>query len=537
MHKTIALLLGTAALGLAALVPSGDAQTTFTTTRIISGAARPVWVGAPPGDKERLFVVEQNTRLIRIFKNGAFNVAPFLNVSTLASFNNERGLLSMAFHPNYAENGYFFINYTALNGATNVARLKVSSDPDVGDFASGIVILNIPQPFANHNGGNLVFGPDGYLYIGTGDGGSGGDPGCRAQNPNELLGKMLRIDVDTIDTTGIYGIPSTNPFVGNPAYKPEIWQVGLRNPWRYSFDRVTGDMYIGDVGQDQREEISFQPAGVGGINYGWKVLEGNVCFSTAACAPGTPSCGSSVYTAPIHTYNHGVGGICSVTGGVVYRGCAIPDLQGTYFFADFCSSAIWSFRYDGATVTEFRNQTAALAPGGGLSITGITHFGEDADGELLIVDSNGGEVFKVIPVSAPAQPCPTLEANWGVVSASSGGTQTLDLNMGAASAGSFYLLAGSVSGTSPGFPLDGQVLPLNPDFYTLITVGSPNQPPLANSLGVLNGAGQATMSFGLPAGVASPSDVGLVLHHAAAVISPLGVVTSTSNAVAVKLVP
>ncbi len=537
MKKTLGLLVAFATLGLSAFTPSADAQTPITTTRIISGAARPVWVGAPAGDRERLFVVEQNTRLIRIFKNGAFNATPFLNVSTVASFNNERGLLGLAFHPNYAQNGYFFVNYTGLNGATNIVRVKVSSDPDVADFSSGLVILNISQPFSNHNGGNIVFGPDGLLYIGMGDGGSANDPGCRAQNPAELLGKMLRIDVDTIDATGSYGIPPSNPFVGQPQYRPEIWQVGQRNPWRFSFDRLTGDMYIGDVGQDAREEISFQPAGVGGINFGWKVLEGNSCNSTASCAPGTPPCGSPVYTAPIHTYNHGVGGICSVTGGVVYRGCAIPDLQGTYFFADFCSSAIWSLRYDGATVTQFTNRTASLAPGGGLNIQSITHFGEDADGELLIVDSNGGEVFKVIPNGVAPVACPPLVADQGVVPISTGGTQSLSLFVGAAHAGKLYFLIGSASGTAPGIVLDGQLLPLNIDTYTLLTAANPNQPPLGNSLGLLDGNGAASMTFSLPAGAVSPAAVGLVLHHAVAVLSPATSVDLASNAVSIELIP
>jgi hypothetical protein len=235
----------------------------------------------------------------------------------------------------------------------------------------------------------MQFGPkDGYLYIGTGDGGSEGDPGNRSQDPGLLLGKMLRIDVDDGNP---YTNPPTNPFYGPGDPLDEIWALGLRNPWRWSFDRLTGDMYIGDVGQDQREEIDFQSAAsTGGENYGWRCMEGFRCTGLTGC-----TCNDPGLTLPIYEYTHSVG--CAVMGGYVYRGNAVPDLQGTYFFADYCSNKIWSFRYDGTTVTDFMDRTAELAPGGGLSISSIVSFGEDAWGEMYICDSSGGELFKIVP--------------------------------------------------------------------------------------------------------------------------------------------
>jgi hypothetical protein len=278
-----------------------------------------------------------------------------------------------------------------------VVRYRVSAaDPDVADPGSAFTIIGpITQPFSNHNGGGIEFGPDGYLYIGMGDGGSGGDPSCYAQRGDSLLGKMLRLDVDGGSP---YAIPPTNPYVNDPAFRDEIWAIGLRNPWRFSFDRHNGDLYIGDVGQNAIEEISFQAGGTpGGVNFGWKIMEGTACFSTANCAATVPRCNDPLLRLPIHEYTHSQG--CSVTGGYVYRGCAIPDLRGTYFFADYCSHTIWSFRYAGGSLTDLRVRTAELAPGGGLTIDFITSFGVDARGELYII--GGGEVFRVLP-RAPA---------------------------------------------------------------------------------------------------------------------------------------
>jgi len=368
--------------------------TPLTTVRVASGLVRPIGVFHAPGDTDRIFIIEKQGR-IRILKNGALLSTPFLDVDSItgggtSSFS-EQGLLGLAFHPDYANNGLFYINHTNNSGSTVIAEYSVSANPDIADANSRRQLLVIAQPFSNHNGGWIEFGPDGYLYIGMGDGGSAGDPGNRAQDiTNQLLGKILRIDVDGNNSSnGQYGIPASNPFVGTTG-DDEIWAYGLRNPWRNAFDRETGDLWIADVGQNAWEEIDFQPASSsGGENYGWRCYEGSVAFNTSGCGP------SSNYVFPIHVYSHSQG--CSVTGGRVYRGCRMPENHGAYFFADYCSSNIWSLRYDGHNVFDFQNRTAELAPGGGLNITSITSFGEDANGELYICDQNGGEVFMIVP--------------------------------------------------------------------------------------------------------------------------------------------
>jgi len=355
---------------------------------VVNGLARPVQVVAAPGDYSRIFIVEQrsgSTGRIKIFNldTNTLNSTPFLSLSVSTS--SEQGLLGLAFHPNYAQNGYFYINYTGTNNDTYITRYTVSGNPDVADSGSAYTIMTIDQPYANHNGGWLGFSPiDGYLYIGTGDGGSGGDPGNRAQDiTDQPLGKMLRIDVDGGSP---YAIPASNPFVGVTG-DDEIWAYGVRNPWRCDFDDETGDLWIGDVGQNAYEEITFQPASsAGGENYGWRCYEGNNSYNTSGCD------NSSTMTFPVWEYSHSYG--CSVTGGVMYRGSAIPDLQGTYFFADYCYSSIWSFRYDGSSTYDYQTRTSELAPSSG-SISSISGFGEDAAGEIYICDLNG-EVFRIV---------------------------------------------------------------------------------------------------------------------------------------------
>jgi len=370
---------------------NSDESAVIRTEKIVSGLARPVFLTSPPGDSTRLFIVEQHTAQIKIVKGRAVLDTPFLNIDNVViDTGNERGLLGLAFHPLYETNGYFYVQYTNNDGDSVIARFSVSDNPDRADPNSSLIVLTVPQPFANHNGGMIAFGPnDGYLYIGMGDGGSAGDPENRAQNDGELLGKMLRIDVDGELP---YGVPPDNPHVGEGDPLDEIWAKGLRNPWRFSFDRGNGDLYIADVGQNTYEEIDFQlSTSNGGENYGWRLMEGMHCFNPPGdCDPGD-------MTYPIHEYTH-VGNPfrCSVTGGYVYRGNAIPDLQGTYFFADFCSDQIWSFRYDGATLTELTDRTSELAPGNGLSLESISSFGEDDTGELYILDLNG-EIFKICP--------------------------------------------------------------------------------------------------------------------------------------------
>jgi glucose/arabinose dehydrogenase len=375
------------------LVFQGGLQATqLTTVRVASGLSAPVFVTSPPGDFDRLFIVEQTGR-IRILTGGEVLPNPFLDISDNVSYGGERGLLGLAFHPDYTDNGFFYVNYTDNDGNTVIARFSVSDDPNLADPSSDATILTIDQPYGNHNGGMIAFGPqDGYLYIGMGDGGSGGDPENRAQDDGQLLGKLLRIDVDG----GFpYAIPPDNPFAGPGDPLDEIWAKGLRNPWRFSFDRETYDLYIGDVGQNLWEEIDFQPAASqGGENYGWRLMEGNHCYNPPSdCDPGG-------LTYPIYEYSHGGSPFrCSITGGYVYRGSAIPDLAGTYFFADYCSNQIWSFRYVDGDITEFTDRTDELDPGSGMSIDDISSFGQDANGELYIIDL-GGEVFKIVPVES-----------------------------------------------------------------------------------------------------------------------------------------
>ncbi len=385
---------------LGAVIALGSPASAIRTERVASGLNMPIFVTAP-ADDSRLFIVEQRG-VIKILENGVVLPTPFLDIDALIpnpGTNDERGLLGLAFDPGYASNGRFFVYYYGLANQTVIARYLVSGNPDVADPFSAQIVYTVNQPATNHNGGTIAFGPlDGYLYLGQGDGGGSGDANNRAQNPLDPLGKFVRLDVS--GPSG-YTVPPSNPFVGNPAYLSEIWALGVRNPYRYSFDRLTGDLWVADVGQSLWEEIDFQSAASpGGENYGWRLMEGNHCFNPPTGCEAIPG-----LTDPIHEYSHSLG--CSVTGGYVYRGAAIPDLAGTYFFADYCSGTIWSMRYDGANVSEFTDRTAQLAPGGGLSIQSISGFGEDGFGELYVVDrgtSTTGEVYKILPeVSATGE--------------------------------------------------------------------------------------------------------------------------------------
>ncbi len=399
-------------LGIAALVlaVAGIAQgaTLLTTTRVASGLTLPVYATAPPGD-DRLFIVEQrgtgNRGRIKILKNGVVLPKAFLTTGVLAT-GNEQGLLGLAFAPDYATSGKFYIHYNDSAGTTRLARYTVSANPDTANPV-GTVIYSVAQPFSNHNGGWIAFGPDGYLWMGLGDGGSANDPGDRAQNLNVPLGKMLRFDVSGALAVGA----PDNPFFGPTTGLDEIWAFGLRNPWRDSFDRLTGDLIIGDVGQDAIEEIDFAPASQSqgkGWNYGWRCYEGSsvrLSSLTTPCGSCTnPSC---VFHFPAFEYNHTLGR-CSVTGGYVYRGCAIPDLQGTYFLADYCGNQIYSGRFVNGLLTGVTDRAAELDPPGTVSIGTVTSFGEDSKGELYIVDQ-GGEIFKIVPRTGVAESdMPTL---------------------------------------------------------------------------------------------------------------------------------
>jgi glucose/arabinose dehydrogenase len=414
----------------------------LTTIRVASDLNRPIYCTAPPGDS-RLFIIEQRG-VIKILQNGVVLPLPFLDIDALipnVTGNDERGLLGLAFHPNYAQNGFFYVNYINLGSDTIIARFHVSADPNRADSLSAQQVMFIDQPFTNHNGGHLAFGPDNYLYIGMGDGGSAGDPQGNGQRDDTMLGKMLRIDINgddfPADPNRNYAIPPTNPFVGAGNPLDEIWSKGLRNPYRWSFDRLTGDLYIADVGQGCWEEINFQAGGVaGGQNYGWVIMEGLHCYIPAQGC--NPSC-TPQHILPIHEYSHSEAGFsCSVTGGYSYRG-SIPSIQGRYFFADFCSNQIYSFRYTGGAVTELTNRTAELAPGGGLSITGIAGFGEDANGELYIVDRDAGttgEVYKVVDPTSGVDPVPAPQARFEVSPATPNPfTDAIDFDIHTAAAG------------------------------------------------------------------------------------------------------
>ena len=344
---------------------------------IALGLEDPVYLTHAGDGSGRLFIVEQAGR-IRVLQDGALRKTPFLDIARVIKSGGERGLLSIAFHPEFAETGFLYLNYTERDGDTVVARYSVSAEPDRADPGSALRIISIDQPFSNHNGGQLQFGPDGYLYVGMGDGGWAGDPGNRAQNPRSLLGKMLRLDVDA---AGGYAIPPDNPFAATTGAAPEIWALGLRNPWRFSFDRLTGDLYIGDVGQNKWEEIDFQPAvSQGGENYGWRIVEGAHCFNPAT------ACARERLTAPAYEYSQSEG--CSVTGGYVYRGPTLAELAGTYFFADYCAGTIWGLARDAGGAWA---RTTILETG-----FSVSSFGEDEAGELYVLDYSGGRVLQFV---------------------------------------------------------------------------------------------------------------------------------------------
>ncbi|NUM55352.1 MAG: PQQ-dependent sugar dehydrogenase [Candidatus Hydrogenedentes bacterium] len=357
---------------------------------VASGFDDPVFLTAPPNDPTRLMVLEQSTGRIMLIKNGSPVGTPYLDIDNrVTDDGGEQGLLGMAFHPEYAKNRYIFVSYIDNNGNTRIERYKARKSFDAVKKKTRAKILFVEQPFSNHNGGMIAFGPnDGYLYVGLGDGGSANDPYNTAQRLDTLLGKFLRIGVDGALP---YTVPSTNPFVGEGGGAlGEIWTYGWRNPWRWSFDRQTGDLYAGDVGQDAIEEIDFQTGtSEGGENYGWKVAEG------FACRGGSGSCGGNTgYTPPILDYTHFDG--TAVVGGYVYRGTAIAGLSGTYFFADYTRGRIWSLKYNGDDVTEFSERTDELDPPGLARINKPASFGEDSAGELYIVDRDDGEIYKII---------------------------------------------------------------------------------------------------------------------------------------------
>ncbi|WP_417291457.1 PQQ-dependent sugar dehydrogenase [Corallibacter sp.] len=349
-----------------------------------SGFTNPVSI-KHAGDN-RLFIVER-AGVIKIVNNdGSTNPTPFIDINTLVSNSGgERGLLGLAFHPNYLTNGFFYVNYINNNGDTVISRF-VTNPPDgnTANPSTEEILLTIAQPYSNHNGGDIAFGSDGYLYIATGDGGSGGDPENRSQNLNSLLGKLLRIDVNTASGGNNYGIPNDNPFVGTANARDEIWAYGLRNPWRFSFDRQTNDIWIADVGQNDIEEINMVPITTAGVNYGWRCYEGNSAYNTTGCPD------VNTITFPVSQYSHSGSGAfkCSITGGYRYRGTAQSTLSGLYFFADYCSNEIGILEYNGTTWDmSFTQQYSG---------NNWTAFGEDVDGEIYVAGLSSGNIFKIV---------------------------------------------------------------------------------------------------------------------------------------------
>jgi glucose/arabinose dehydrogenase len=376
--QTIAVSAGATANASVSYASAGELRLAL--QEVVSGLSAPVFLTAPAGDP-RLFIVEQ-AGSIRIVENGTVLATPFLDITSQVTAGGERGLLSMAFDPQYASNGFFFIYFTDLNGDIAIERFQVSSgNPNLADPAPLRILTIAHRDFSNHNGGLVAFGPDGFLYIGTGDGGGGGDTLGNGQKLDALLGKLLRIDVSNASASQPYAIPPLNPFVGQTGRLGEIWAYGLRNPWRYAFDAATGFLYIADVGQDRREEVNVAAAATAGVNYGWNITEGLLCFSVDPCnEPGL--------TLPVLEYAHDASGGCSITGGRVYRGSAIPELQGRYFYSDFCNGWLRSFVYSNGIAAEQIDWNI-------INVGQIFSFGEDAQKELYMLTSTG-RAFKIV---------------------------------------------------------------------------------------------------------------------------------------------
>ena len=384
MNRRIALLLlpllaAACSEGGSGGPPVGTGDVELRLEEVASGLAAPLFLTAPRGDA-RLFVVEQPGR-IRVVEDGQLLPTPFLDLTDRVSSGGERGLLGLAFHPSYSTNGFLYVDYTDRAGDTRVERYRVSaSDRNRADPASARLVLAVAQPFPNHNGGQVAFGPDGKLYVAMGDGGSGGDPQGNGQNRGSLLGKLLRLDVDAGDP---YAVPRDNPFVGVAGARGEVWAYGLRNPWRFAFDREGGTLYVADVGQNEWEEVNAVGATAAGVNYGWVTMEGAHCFRPAS------GCSQAGLTLPVLEYPHAEG--CSVTGGYVYRGSRIPAIQGHYFYSDFCRGWVRSFRFSGGQVADRKEWSLG-------SVGNVLSFGEDASGELYVLSSNG-RVYRIVPAS------------------------------------------------------------------------------------------------------------------------------------------
>lgn len=553
-------------LSAVALLAAAPLAQTLTTEVVATGFDRPLWAGSPPSD-DRIFVLEQDTGLIRIIDSGGNVLSePFLDLGDKILGGFERGLLSMAFHPKFALNGTFYVTYViASEEEVNdqisiVSRLQVDdTDPNLADESSEVVLLEQVQFTQNHNIMHLVFGPDGYLYIGSGDGGGAhGTNGCASQDLSRLEGKILRIDVNSTDPGLEYAIPADNPFVGTPGAREEIWSWGWRNPWRFSFDPLTGDFYGGDVGEISRDDIEFAAAGTGaGLNHGWPVMEGDLCnFLGVINCQGVgilTGCFDASFTDPIHVIESPSSN-GAIIGGVVYRGCVMPEMQGTYVFGDKGSSSYYTMEVVGGVKTNFLDRTAELNSSGNNPV----HFGVDHRGEILIAEYSQGRVTRIVPATPPTvatdcnqnslddacematyahidmdnsgipDSCEGFHVDQANFCLSTGGRQNWSLHPGGFFQNSLYMIVGTFAGTSPGLSFGPVTLPLNFDSYMYLMLTLPNQVPFSNSFGFLDGQGKASASFvagpGLPTAVA-----GLTANHAFVVIDGFGSVTYASN--------
>lgn len=364
----------------------------LTTEEITRAVTQPTWATTAPGDPHRIFITERTTGQVRVYRNGRVLDAPFLDVSANMRSRYDGGLMCMAFDPDFADNGYFYVYYTDRRNDGVVERFEVSGNPDVADPATRFEVIRVERTGSEdmHAGGFIGFGPmDGCLYITSGDGGPQGDPDQNAQNGLLALGKILRI---ALEGDSGYSIPADNPFVGRNDVLPEIWALGLRNPWRAAFDSRTGDLYVADVGHESWEEVTFIPNGAGGLNLGWAIREGSRCFP-----PGRP-CDPPGLTDPILEYFHGhEPPRCCIIGGAVYRGSAMPLLDGHYFYSDFCSGEVWSLLYDGQRVVEWRDHSTQVRRPDGQRFGGLSSITQDHEGNLLIVDFTSG-VYRVVTV-------------------------------------------------------------------------------------------------------------------------------------------
>ena len=362
-----------------ATVAYGGTAVSIALSEVVSNLENPTWLTAPPGDP-RLFVLERPGR-IRIVQNNNVLALPFLDLSGRVFTGGEGGLLSMAFDPDFARNGYFYLYYTDTQQNIVIERFSASTNPNLADPTSNLVILRIPHPnFINHFGGQVAFGPDGFLYVGTGDGGGAGDPQRNGQNLGSLLGKLLRVDVGAATVGQPYTIPAGNPYLNQAGRRAEIWAAGLRNPWRFSWD--SSQLYLSDVGQDRREEVNISAASTAGLNYGWNTMEGTLCYNATTCD-------RTGLTLPVFEYDHGTNDAngCSITGGFVYRGSAMPELAGRYFYSDYCRGFLKSFLATGGNVTEQRDWNIS-------GIGNVISFGQDGAGELYLTTSRGS-VYKI----------------------------------------------------------------------------------------------------------------------------------------------